>query len=90
MKHRFLRFAALLGLAAPLFAAERPNVDIANAPLRGEKGTRYEGGVRIPAIARWPGHVPADRESAARAIPMDVYPTLLELAGKQNRKSRTP
>jgi uncharacterized sulfatase len=52
-----------------------------NAPLRGEKGTLYEGGIRIPAIARWPGRVPANRESATPLITMDVYPTLLELSG---------
>jgi uncharacterized sulfatase len=50
-----------------------------NAPLRGEKGTLYEGGIRIPAIARWPGHVPAGRECATPAITMDIYPTLLAL-----------
>ena len=50
-----------------------------NHPLRGEKGTLYEGGVRIPAIARWPGTIPADRESATPAITHDIYPTLVEL-----------
>jgi uncharacterized sulfatase len=50
-----------------------------NHPLRGEKGTLYEGGVRIPAIARWPGTIPADRESASSAITHDIYPTLVEL-----------
>ena len=51
-----------------------------NAPLRGEKGTLYEGGIRIPAIARWPGRVPAQTLCGVPAITMDVYPTLLELA----------
>ena len=60
----------------------------ANAPLRGEKGTLYEGGIRIPAIARWPGHVPAGRESATPAITMDVYPTLLELVGAAAAKNQ--
>ena len=52
-----------------------------NQPLRGEKGTLYEGGIRIPAIARWSGRVPSGRESATPLITMDVYPTLLELSG---------
>ncbi len=52
-----------------------------NHPLRGEKGTLYEGGIRIPAIARWPGRVPAGRESATPLITLDVYPTLLEIGG---------
>ncbi|MBI5799173.1 MAG: sulfatase [Verrucomicrobia bacterium] len=52
-----------------------------NKPLRGEKGTLYEGGIRIPAIARWPGRVPAASECKTPAITTDVYPTLLELAG---------
>jgi arylsulfatase A len=51
-----------------------------NAPLRGEKGTLYEGGIRIPAIARWTGRVAAGKVCETPAITMDVYPTLLELA----------
>jgi arylsulfatase A len=52
-----------------------------NRPLRGEKGTLYEGGIRIPAIARWRGHVPAATQCDTPATTIDVYPTLLELAG---------
>ncbi|HEY1172566.1 MAG TPA: sulfatase [Verrucomicrobiae bacterium] len=51
-----------------------------NRPLRGEKGTLYEGGIRIPAIARWSGTVPAGTHCDTPAITMDVYPTLLELS----------
>ena len=52
-----------------------------NRPLRGEKGTLYEGGIRVPAIARWPGRVPNDRRCDHPAISYDLYPTMLELAG---------
>lgn len=52
-----------------------------NKPLRGEKGTLYEGGVRIPAIARWPGTVPKGSECGTPLITMDFYPTVLELTG---------
>jgi uncharacterized sulfatase len=52
-----------------------------NKPLRGEKGTLYEGGIRIPAIARWPGRVPAATECATPIITTDVHPTFLALAG---------
>jgi uncharacterized sulfatase len=54
-----------------------------NKPLRGEKGTLYEGGIRIPAIARWPGRVPAASVCDAPAITMDVYPTCVELAAAE-------
>jgi arylsulfatase A-like enzyme len=54
----------------------------ANAgPLRGEKGTIFEGGVRVPCIARWPGKIPAGRETGEPGTIMDLLPTLVKLAG---------
>jgi arylsulfatase A-like enzyme len=50
-------------------------------PLRGAKGTTYEGGLRVPAILRWPGHIPAGQVSAQMATTMDLHATILELAG---------
>ncbi len=52
-----------------------------NAPLRGEKGTLYEGGIRVPAIARWPGTIPAGTVNRTPVSTIDLHPTLLELAG---------
>ena len=49
--------------------------------LRGRKGTLYEGGIRVPLIARWPGKVPAGATSAWLAAHYDLLPTLLEIAG---------
>ena len=51
-----------------------------NQPLRGEKGTLYEGGVRVPAIFRWPGRIPAGIVRETPAITLDLYPTFVELA----------
>ena len=56
-----------------------------NAPLRGGKGTLYEGGLRVPFIVRWPGVVPAGTVSGHPAAHIDVYPTLLEIAGGRPR-----
>ena len=49
--------------------------------LKGKKGTLYEGGIRTPMLARWPGKVPAGRVSDAVWYFADVLPTLAELAG---------
>ncbi|HEX5051913.1 MAG TPA: arylsulfatase [Planctomycetota bacterium] len=49
--------------------------------LRGRKGSMYEGGIRVPAIVRWPGHVPKGSESARRTGFEDWLPTLAELCG---------
>jgi uncharacterized sulfatase len=52
-----------------------------NHPLRDEKGSLYEGGIRVPLVVRWPGVVPAGAVSGAVGISVDFYPTLLEAAG---------
>ena len=52
-----------------------------NHPLREGKGTLYEGGLRIPAIVRWPGTIEAGRISEELIISTDIFPTLAELAG---------
>jgi arylsulfatase A-like enzyme len=52
-----------------------------NTPYRAGKGFVYEGGLRIPLIVRWPGHVPAGAVADAPVINTDWVPTLLDLAG---------
>jgi arylsulfatase len=51
------------------------------APLREGKLTTFEGGVRVPCLARWPGRVPAGRVSAEPFMALDWLPTLTELVG---------
>jgi uncharacterized sulfatase len=51
-----------------------------NGPLRDEKGTLYEGGIRVPAIVRWPGVVSAATTTAATAVTTDLFATLLDAA----------
>ena len=50
-------------------------------PLRGGKGSCYEGGYRVPCIVRWPGKVPADNVSDAIFATIDFMPTFANLAG---------
>lgn len=51
------------------------------SPLRGAKGHLYEGGIRVPLIVRWPGHVPAGTLSSTPVISTDLFPTILAAAG---------
>jgi uncharacterized sulfatase len=51
------------------------------AGLRGMKGTSWEGGYRVPCIARWPGKIPAGNVSDEPAIMMDLFSTSLKVAG---------
>jgi arylsulfatase A len=50
-------------------------------PLRGKKATNYEGGYRVPMIARWPGKIPADAVTDEIAATIDMLPTLVTIAG---------
>jgi len=57
--------------------------------LRGMKGMNWEGGLRVPFIACWPGRIPAGRTSDEPAIIMDVFATTLAAAGVAAPKDRT-
>lgn len=50
-------------------------------PLRGGKGSTWEGGVRVPTIARWPGKIKAGSVCDSVAGTIDMLPTFVELAG---------
>lgn len=52
-----------------------------NAPLRGGKGTMFEGGLRVPCIVRYPPKIPKGSKSDAFLTSMDLLPTFLQLAG---------
>jgi arylsulfatase A-like enzyme len=55
-----------------------------NKPLRGHKLLPYEGGIRVPMIAKWPGVTPAGSECGEYMMIDDMFPTILELAGLTN------
>jgi len=52
-----------------------------NAPLFHRKQSVWEGGIRVPAILRWPGHVPAGKTSSQVGIVMDLSATILAVTG---------
>jgi len=65
-----------------LHVPEGPHPKIThNTPYRAGKGFVYEGGLRIPMIVRWPGHVAAGKIVDVPVINTDWIPTLMELAG---------
>lgn len=52
-----------------------------NTPLRGNKASTWEGGMRVPTIAWWPGKIPAGTSSDAITGMIDILPTVVTLAG---------
>jgi hypothetical protein len=57
-----------------------------SSPLRGQKGQMFEGGVRVPFMARWPGHITpgaVDRKTVVTST--DLYATVLQAAGVKPR-----
>ncbi len=59
-----------------------------NGPYREGKGSLYEGGTRVPALVNWPGHVKAGSTVDRMLHVVDMYPTLLALAGGSTAKSK--
>lgn len=66
-----------------LFTSDNGGVHNNNLPLRGEKGMFFEGGIRVPLIAYWPGIIPPNTITDRMIHSVDYYPTYLELAGKK-------
>jgi arylsulfatase A-like enzyme len=52
-----------------------------NAPFKGAKSSLWEGGLRVPFVARWPGKIPAGRVSDEFATTLELMPTLAAAAG---------
>jgi arylsulfatase A-like enzyme len=58
------------------------------APYRGEKGTTWEGGVRVPCLVKWPGHIPPGQELNGIQSHEDLYVTLAAAAGVPDLKEK--
>lgn len=58
-----------------------------NGPLRDGKQSMYEGGLKVPTCVSWPGKITAGSVSGQSHLSMDLYPTLLELAGLSPKDS---
>jgi hypothetical protein len=58
-----------------------PRPPTTNAPLRAGKGSPYEGGVRVPLLIAWPGHVAAGAAEDTPVASIDLLPTIADLAG---------
>ena len=52
-----------------------------NSPLRANKGSNYEGGIRVPVLMHWPGHIEPGSICREPVISNDFYPTILEATG---------
>ncbi len=63
------------------FSDNGPSGPGSSGGLRGKKGSLWEGGHRVPAVACWKGVIPEGREVDATCIGMDLFPTMLGMAG---------
>jgi arylsulfatase A-like enzyme len=60
-----------------------------NTPFSGDKGTALEGGIRIPFIVQWTGHLPAGKTYDRPVSSLDVLPTALKVAGASAQENST-
>jgi len=63
-------------------------IPVDNGPLRDGKGSLYEGGTRVVALANWPGHIAAGSKVEGMMHVVDMYPTLLGVAGATLGKNK--
>ncbi|MBT3469417.1 MAG: sulfatase-like hydrolase/transferase [Opitutales bacterium] len=66
-----------------------PGTATGSPRYRDHKGSVYEGGHRVPAIAWWPGKIAPDEQTDALGISIDVMPTILSIAGIEKPKDRS-
>jgi arylsulfatase A-like enzyme len=59
-----------------------------NGPLRGRKGSLFEGGIRVVMVMRWPGHIAAGETFSQPVSAMDLLPTLIAAAGGEPPSDR--
>ncbi|WP_158261169.1 MULTISPECIES: sulfatase-like hydrolase/transferase [Pirellulaceae] len=52
-----------------------------NTPLRGKKGSAWEGGIRVPFVMQWPGKIAAGKVVDEAVIALDIFPTAMSAAG---------
>jgi arylsulfatase len=71
--------------AFPVQGVASGEVSGSNGPWRGGLSTAYEGGMRTPAMVRWPGKIPEGKVSDEIFADLDWYPTLAEFAGAKKR-----
>ncbi|MCX6854153.1 MAG: sulfatase-like hydrolase/transferase [Verrucomicrobia bacterium] len=74
----------------PADAAAKKGIASAG-PFRGHKHTMFEGGLRVPALVEWPGHITAGSVSDAMCATVDYFPTIVELTGASlGKKTERP
>ena len=64
-----------------VFTADNGGTHVSQEPLRGKKGCYYEGSIRVPMIARWPGVIAPGTICDTPVVNIDFYPTFLAAAG---------
>ncbi len=66
-----------------VFTSDNGGTHVSQEPLRGKKGCYYEGGIRVPMIAHWPGVVSPGSTCDVPVLSVDFYPTFLAAAGAE-------
>ncbi|MFN4260959.1 MAG: sulfatase [Gemmataceae bacterium] len=64
-----------------VFTSDNGGTSWSQEPLRGKKGSYYEGGIRVPTVACWPGVIAPGTTCEEPVISVDLYPTFLAAAG---------